>query len=390
MYRTFLRIKNDKHGFTISELLVTVVIMALCAALLCQLMGSIWKKYRMVENLYIVQTEVQAIMNAFQADASTGSLSTATNVDLFYEDLEALEENKTFVSCPQLGTFTENTTDGSLYFPTRDSASADFDEANWIYTYLFVYNDYFYVLNGKQDTAYRFKYTDEAMVNIKYEVSVDAFYKDDTNHESSTRSDGSDHLYLPGGVTITVESGPDYDFHYELHTSFSLKNTLTSNDEVNMNNRDSYGLTNAYVAGYTNGKLANFPNITNANGEKYVAQSGVTYGHLQDEATVIKYISVYNFNDGNFTGNDGGMGVGAGCGISILMVGNNVGEGVKTTLRGFRDNVLKGNAFGEMIIDKYYNNWSPAIIDITSKSPVAKKVLTDIIVDTAYLIEMAK
>lgn len=389
MFSFFAKAKKDKRGFTITELVITLAIMSLIAALLTQLMGSIWRKYRMVENLYIIQSEVQAIMRAFQADASTGSLATATNVDLFYEDLAALKTNKSFASCPQLGTFTENT-DGSLYFPKRDTDNSSFDEANWIYTYLFVYNDYFYVLNGKQDTARRFKFTDEAKVNIKYEVSVDAFYKDSENHESATRSDGSDHVYLPGGVTITVESAPEYDFHYELHSSFSLKNTLDGNDEVNMNNRDAYGLTSANVAGYTKGNLANFPNVTNARGDNYVGETGVTYSHLSDPATVIKYISIYNFNDGNFSGSDGGMGIGTGCGISILMAGNNIGEGVKTTLRGFRDDVLKGNKLGEMIIDQYYNNWSPAIIEITNESPVAKKVLTDIIVDTAYLIEMAK
>lgn len=385
MYKAFRKIKNDKHGFTISELIVTVAVMSLCAALLCQLMGSVWKKYRMVEQLFIIQTEVQAIVRAFQADASTGSLATATNVDLYYEDLDALKQTKTFVSCPQLGTFTENA-DGSLYFPERDKNT---DEANAqkIYTYLFVYNDYFYVLNGNRSTAYRYRYTDEAKVKINYEVSVDAFHKDDNNQESSTRSDGSGHVYLPGGVTVTVESAPDYDFHYELHTSFSLKNTLDGGDEINMNNSRVTALSNAYVAGYTNGKLSNYPNVTKSNEEGYVGESGVTYSYLDKEATVIKYISLYDFNYGAPANQNGSMSVGSGCGISILMMGNNIGEGVKTTLRGFRDNVLKGNAVGEMIIDQYYNNWSPAIIEISNKSPLAKKMLTNAIIGTAYLIE---
>ena len=385
MYKAFRKIKNDKYGFTISELIVTLAVMSLCAALLCQLMGSVWKKYRMVEQLFIIQTEVQAIVRAFQADASTGSLATATNVDLFYEDLEALKQTKTFVSCPQLGTFTENA-DGSLYFPERDSNT---DEANAqkIYTYLFVYNDYFYVLNGNRSTAYRFKYTDEAKVKINYEVSVDAFYKDANNKESPTRSDGSDHVYLPGGVTVTVESAPEYDFHYELHTSFSLKNTLDGGDEINMNNPRVYALSNAHVAGYTKGELSNYPNVSKANEEGYVGEAGVTYNDLQKEATVIKYISLYDFNYGAPINQDGSMSIGSGCGISFLMMGNNIGEGVKSTLRGFRDNVLKGNAVGDFIIDQYYNNWSPAIIEISNKSPLAKKMLTNAIIGTAYLIE---
>lgn len=389
MFRAIDKIKSDKRGFTVVELMVTVVIMALVAGLICQLMGSIWKKYRMVENLYIIQSEVQAVVRAFQADASTGSLATATNVDMFYEDLDALEANKSFASCKELGTFQENA-DGSLYFPKR-AETTDEALANKTYTYLFVYKNYFYVLNGGSDTAYRFKFTDEAKINIKYEVAVDAFQKID-NVEGPTRSDGSGHTYLPSGITVTVESAPEYDFHYELHTSFSLKNTMDSGkNQLNMNNSSVYALTSEHVAGYTNGVLPNFPNVTNSNNldNPYVAELGKSYSHLQDAATVIKYISLYNFNYGSPTGNDGGMTVGTNCGVSFLMAGSQIGEGVKNTLRSFRDNVLRGNALGEIIIDKYYNSWSPAIIEITSKNDTVRKVLTEAVVGTAYLIEMA-
>ena len=390
MYKIFGKMRSDKRGFTIVELMVVLALMGLVAVLIGQLFSSIWKKYRMVEQLYIIQSEVQAVMGAFQADASTGSLATATNVDMFYEDQEALNTDKTFISCPELGTFEEKD-DDSLYFPERAKTTSE-AMANKIYTYLFVYNDYFYVLNGGTDTAYRFKFTDEAKINIKYEVSVDAFKKNDNNEEGDTRSDGSGHKYLPGGITITVESAPGYDFHYELHTSFSLKNTLDDGDELNMNNDRLYALTNEYIAGYTNGELPNYPNVTDITGGKgvYVGESDKTYSYLQNPATVIKYISLYDFNYGAPTGGNGGMNVGAGCGISFLMAGNSVGEGVKNTLRSFRDDVLKGNALGDMIIDRYYNSWSPAIIEMSSESPVLKKLLTYAVEGTAYLIEMVK
>ena len=390
MYKIFGKMRSDKHGFTIVELMVVLALMGLVAALIGQLFSSIWKKYRMVEQLYIIQSEVQAIMSAFQADAGSGSLATATNVDLFYEDQEALKTDKTFTSCAELGTFQEND-DGSLFFPKRAENTSEAMD-NKVYTYLFVYNDYFYVLNGGTDTAYRFKFTDEAKISIKYEVSVDAFKKNDNNEEGDTRSDGSGHKYLPGGITVTVESAPEYDFHYELHTSFSLKNTLDDKDELNMNNGRIYGLTNEYVAGYTNGELPNFPNVTDTTGGKgiYVGESGKTYPYLQEAATVIKYISLYDFNYSAPTGGNGSMNVGAGCGISFLMVGSSVGEGVKNTLRSFRDNVLRDNALGEIIIDKYYNLWSPVIIEMANESPALKKVLIYAVESIAYLMEMVK
>lgn len=390
MFKALHRIKDDNKGFTITELLVTVAIMALVAGLLCQLMGSIWIKYRMVENLYIIQTEVQAIARAFQTDSQRGSLATATNVDLFYEDPAAVETNKNFQSCSGLGTFTEDEA-GNLTFNNKTDNT---------YNYLFVYKNYFYVLDYDSNIAHRFKYTDEAKINIKYEVSVDAFAKDVNNKEGSASYYGNGHRYLADGITITIESAPEYQFHYALNTSFSLKNAITGGNEVNMNNSADYALTNEHVAGYTHGILpasynngtpeGQYPNISDQNGKNYVAESGKTYLDLNKPANLIRYISVEKFNQSTPTGEDGGMSIGTGCGISILMMDNKLGEGVKTTLRGFRDNVLKGNAVGEMIIDKYYNSWSPVIIEISSKSPAAKKVLTDVIIGTAYVIEMAK
>lgn len=383
MFKIFGKMKSDKRGFTLVELMIVLALMGLVGMLIGQLMGSIWKKYRLVEERYIVQSEVQAIMGAFQADASTGSLATATNVDLFYADPELVKTNKSFAACPELGTFREND-DGSLFFPSRAE-----DTTEKIYTYLFVYNDYFYVLNGGTDTAYRFKFSDEAKVNINYEVSVDAFEKDENNVEKETSTEP--HNYLPRGVTITVKNAPDAGFNYVLHTSFSLKNTEDTNSELNMNNKTTYALTNSYVAGYTKGELPNFPNVTDTTGGKgvYVGESGSTYPYLQEAASIIKYISLYNYNFGSPTGSSGEMNVGTDCSISFLMAGNRIGEGVKSTLRSFRDGVLRDNSLGEMIIEKYYS-WSPAIIEKTNESPALKKALTYAVEGTAYLIEMAK
>ena len=193
MFKVIGKMKSDKRGFTLVELLVVLALMGLAAGLIGQLIGSIWSRYRMVEQLYIIQTEVQAIMSAFQADASTGSLATATNVDLLYSNPEETNTNKSFTACPELGTFTENPDDGSLTFSGRA------DGADKTYTYLFVYNGYFYVLNGGQETARRFKFTDEAKVDINYEVSIDAFEKDTNNVEKETSTEP--HKYLPSGVT---------------------------------------------------------------------------------------------------------------------------------------------------------------------------------------------
>ena len=390
-FKTMGKLKSDKRGFTITELLVTCAIMALVAGILVLLMGSIWKKYRMVENLYIVQTEVKAIMNAYSADASQGSLATATNVDLLYEDPDYLTNNKSFASCPELGNFTEDENTHSLYFATRDSTNASFDSSCYQYTYLFVYDGHMYVLNGKQHTAYRFCYTDEIFVDIKYTVSVDAFGKDDTGHESTHRVDDptvSEHKYLVDGVTVTVASAPIYDFYYDLHTSFALKNAMgVGNNYVNLNNAMGEYFSSPACAGYSYGTSIKTNDMLEHTPDDF-KQDDVTYSHLSDEANVIKYVSMKDFNTGDIGGASGSTTSNMGtCTFSFLMVNSNVGEGVLNTLRSFRDNTLRGTAIGDRIIDVYYGV-SPEVISFLSRHELFRNIAAEAVKGTAYVMEL--
>ena len=390
-FKTIGKMRSDKRGFTLAELMVTLVIMGLVGTLLGLLFASIWKKYRMVENLYIVQKEVQAIMNAYSADASQGSLATATNVDLMYEDSDYLIDNKAFQSCPELGTFTEDENNHSLYFATRDSSNAAFNADCFQYTYLFVYDGHMYVLNGKQSTAYRFCFTDEIQVDIKYSVSVDAFGKDADGKESTHRLDNTevtDHKYLVDGVTVTVASAPIYDFYYDLDTSFALKNAMnTQNNYVNLNNIDGTHFTNQYCAGYIYGTNLKTNELSEKKPDSF-KKDGVTYSHLTDEANVIKYISIKNFNSGDISGASGSTGTNFNCAFSFLMVDSPIRDGVLNTLRDFRDNTLRGTAIGDRIIEKYYD-WSPAVISVLSEHEALRSVAATVVKDTAYVIEMA-
>ena len=424
LFKAIGKKKSDRRGFTLPELLVVLAIMGLVGALLVQLFGSIWRKYRMVENLYIVQKEVQAIMNAYSADASQGSLATATNVDLLYEDPTYLNENNNFKCCPELGTFTPSDDDASLYFPTRDTSNSLFNEDCYKYTYLFVYKDHMYVLDGKKTTAYRFCFDDEIQVSIKYLVSVDAFAKDDTGREgiSRNKTDRENHKFLNDGVTIKVESGPGYDFHYYLNTSFALKNAQDKNF-VNYNNATSADyLSSKYCAGFccyqcetatceryktqvfdyhldssnnaicpkcgnvlTNvaSSIEGYPSAENF--DQSLATSA--YADVSKEANVIKYISLKNFSSGDITANTGSMNTSFNCAFSFLMADSNLGAGVLNTLRNFRDNTLRGTVVGDFIIDKYYE-WSPTAISVLNSNKLLKDFSAEVVKDTAIVMEM--
>ena len=412
-FKLFHSKKLNNKGFTIAELLVTIAIMVIVAGMITLIASNIWKRYRLVENRYIVQTEVKAIADAFSNDASTGAMSTATKVDLFYEDPDSLVSDSQFASCPELGTFTVHeeawsTTDTngneityaghSLEFPNRNPSSSTFDEDSFQYTYLFVYDGFFYVLNGKQYVAYRFPILqpedktvrDEVNVDIQYEVAIDAFMQtQDANGqwvEGSVynKNNAKGHSYLRDGVTITITSGEQYDFTYSLMCSFAFKN-FNDTMSINYNSVDgSDYITSVYSAGYSSGtSLVDYPS------SDAISKLSSTPAHLNDPANVIRFISLKQFNSGEITGNTGSINTGFNCATSFLMVGSDIGEGVKGTLRDFRDNTLRGNAAGEFIIDKYYA-WSPQIIEYTSQHQGAKKALTAVVTDIAYAIEMGK
>lgn len=103
MFKLINKTKHDRRGFTLAELIVTIAVMALVMGLVAQLFGTIYKRYDMVEKQFKLQAQVEYIVAQFQEDATKTSLSTATKVDIFYEDPATVEANKILASCPELG-----------------------------------------------------------------------------------------------------------------------------------------------------------------------------------------------------------------------------------------------------------------------------------------------
>lgn len=393
MFKLLNKTKHDKRGFTIVELLVAMTITLLVLSLTGQLWATIYKRYDMVEKQFKLQAQVEYISAQFQNDGTKTSLSTATKVDLFYEDPATVEANKTLASCPELGTFTENE-DGTLTFQNNTSQ----------YSYYFTYNGYFYSLapnHGTNEdgsanftpnkTAYKFYYQfDKPLkVNVKFSVGVDAFQWDTTENketENPTNADGSAavHKYLDNGITVTVSSDREYlPAKYDLNTSFSFDNMTTNGQYINCNSESGYYLTSEYSAGWDQG--------TNAEGyPTNRLESGKTYPNVSKSANIVRFISYNDMLAGALGTGNGQTETAFTCGTRWLMAGTDMERPVVNTLREFRDNTLKGTYLGDIIIDKYYNEWSPAIIELGSKSETVKKIGRAVVTDTAILIAMIK
>ena len=392
MFKLINKTKHDRRGFTLAELIVAIAIMALVMGLVAQLFGTIYKRYDMVEKQFKLQAQVEYIVAQFQEDATKTSLSTATKVDIFYEEPATVEANHILASCPELGAFTENA-DGSLSFQNVTNQ----------YSYYFTYKDYIYSLTPKHilnddgtvrvesnNVARKF-YTeienDPLKLNINFSVGVDAFQWDTTeNKEMENPTDASGnalkHKYLENAITVSVASNREYlPAKYSLNTSISFDNMRTNGQLVNCNNSMGYYFTNEYSAGWDSGMDAEgYPSDRQ--------ESGKAYPNSKRSGNVIRFISYNDSLGGVFDADTGDTETAFTCGTRWLMAGTDMESGVVKTLRDFRDNTLKGTYLGDIIIDKYYNEWSPAIIKIGSKNETLKNIGRAIVTDTAIFIAM--
>ncbi len=393
MFKLINKTKHDKRGFTLAELIVAIAVMALVMGLVAQLFGTIYKRYDMVEKQFKLQAQVEYVVAQFQENATKTSLSTATKVDIFYEDPATVEANQILASCPELGTFTENA-DGTITFqkPTNQ------------YTYYFTYKGYFYglapihlidednkVTIKSNNIAYKFYYQfdNPLKLDVKFSVGVDAFQWDTTeNKEMENPTDASGnalkHKYLDSGISVAVKSNREYlPAKYDLNSSFSFDNMKTNGQLVNCNNESGYYFTSEYTAGWDSG--------TDTEGYPSNRQeSGKTYPNSKRSGNVIRFISYNDSIGGALDADTGDTETAFTCGTRWLMAGTDMESGVVKTLRDFRDNTLKGTYLGDIIIDKYYNEWSPAIIKIGSRNETLKNIGRTVVTDMAIFIAMTK
>lgn len=393
MFKLINKTKHDRRGFTLAELIVAIAVMALVMGLVAQLFGTIYKRYDMVEKQFKLQAQVEYVVAQFQENATKTSLSTATKVDIFYEDPATVEANQILASCPELGTFTENA-DGTITFqkPTNQ------------YTYYFTYKGYFYglapihlidednkVTIKSNNIAYKFYYQfdNPLKLDVKFSVGVDAFQWDTTeNKEMENPTDASGnalkHKYLDSGISVAVKSNREYlPAKYDLNSSFSFDNMKTNGQLVNCNNESGYYFTSEYTAGWDSG--------TDTEGYPSNRQeSGKTYPNSKRSGNVIRFISYNDSIGGALDADTGDTETAFTCGTRWLMAGTDMESGVVKTLRDFRDNTLKGTYLGDIIIDKYYNEWSPAIIKIGSKNETLKNIGRTVVTDMAIFIAMTK
>lgn len=365
MQNTTAQKKQRQKGFTLVEMLVTVAIMSIVLVMTVQLSDAFFRRYRMTEARWKSQNAAQRVMQYFEMRSE--ALNNSAGISLFYTDTDRH---------PQ-----PSTQDPNLPGVVMQGVP---DTGNKTYAYIYCQKDparpdlgtLIYVLErgeGKRPVSLtKYLLDDDIPLDISFNVSTApvAVHREGSPDAPSYEYSGGEDAYLRTTVDVIISTPQSIGGNYQLKTSFTMNN-MTKNQSINYEGGDITPVSDNLkdemgIAGWNNPEL-------NKKGLCPVAKSKHPYA--QNPANILRYVSTESFLQSQNT-NGADIDVqGAGLCFSVLsMQGSAVELQVKGALRDFRDNVLSKTELGNCIIDKYYNEWSPALVSAAAEHPALLKV----------------
>lgn len=353
------KLKNklkSKQGITLVELLVTIALMAMVTGLTIQLAHSFLQSYSIVQARWRTQNAAQQVMQFFRLQNE--SLSNSASISLFYTETEQpvadYEDPTDMQGVPSTGN------DTYAYIYSQPASDPEL-------------GDVIYVLErGEGKTPVNlteYLIDEEVPLDIKFSVSVvpQEVYRGEatTDAEGNTTVPysygGGEDAYLPTTVDVTISTPESIGGNYTLTTSFTMNNMM-QNQRVNYEGGTPcrVAASGIGIAGWDDPDL-----------ECPVSTS--LYPYATQSANILRYVSAQSFLESQNT-NGADLNVeGAGlCFSNLVMADSPIGWQVKGALRDFRDNVLAKTDLGNQIIDKYYNEWSPALVAAAEENPAVK------------------
>lgn len=311
MFKAIGKLRSDKRGITLTELLVVIALLAVVFPLLFQAFTSIVKNFRIAEDRFIIQSEVKYVMDLFELSSNKESISSAYHMDLFYDEtfdaltpnsdgfnegtLQLMEQDANgnwkykrdvipaAPSIANLGNITLEIDDSDTNGNEKLTA-IKFANPDPKYTYLFGVGGYLYVLNAGSTEAKRAKNADagydqlQTPITLSFEVSTSVNKLEEEGGKYKEKAADEDQYYT-NGIHVVVSGDfnriTDKDnnpikyhdlsnkFKYSLDASFALRNFTKDDASLNEKDDGTYDITNEYVAGYSN-KSVNKVSSTNA------------------------------------------------------------------------------------------------------------------------------
>lgn len=353
------KLKNklkSKQGITLVELLVTIALMAMVTGLTIQLAHSFLQSYNIVQARWRTQNAAQQVMQFFRLQNE--SLSNSASISLFYTETEQpvadYEDPTDMQGVPSTGN------DTYAYIYSQPASDPEL-------------GDVIYVLErGEGKTPVNlteYLLDEEVPLDIKFSVSVvpqEVFRGEATTDAEGNTTvpysyGGGEDAYLPTTVDVTISTPESIGGNYTLTTSFTMNNMM-QNQRVNYEGGTPcrVAASGIGIAGWDDPDL-----------ECPVSTS--LYPYATKSANILRYVSAQSFLESQNT-NGADLNVqGAGlCFSNLVMADSPIGWQVKGALRDFRDNVLAKTELGNQIIDKYYNEWSPALVAAAEENPAVK------------------
>ncbi len=357
-------LKKKQGGFTLVELMVTILILGLVLLMTVQLSNAFFRRYRMIEARWKAQNAALHVMQYFELRSE--ALNNSATISLFRTEKpqppvkQANHDPKLPLAVMQGVPNEGNDTYAYIYAQSPDPTNPDAGSL-------------IYVLErgaGKKPVSLtRYLLDEDVPLDISFHVATApvGVKKEGTEENPSyVYGDGED-AYLRATVDVLISTPPSIGGNYELKTSFTMNN-MAKNQKVNYENNGDITQTagDIGVAGWTNEKL---------NNEGLCPVDTAHYASAQMPANVLRYVSTKSFLESQ---NVEGAGIdiqGAGlCFGKLSMRGSRYEAQAVGALHDFRDNVLAKTELGNQIIDAYYNTWSPALVNMAAEHPALLKV----------------
>lgn len=382
------------------ELIIAVTLVGFIIPLAGQLLYDFTQVFNMASRRWEIQSAVHLACNKFEKNRD--SIVNAHRADLLYD--KALEQGVVYDRETKTITWKQ----ASAVMPTEGLR-----DTNNVYTYIFSVpaydsktNDYLgkflFIRDFDAERSTLFLENEgmgDVPVNISFRVatSPDALKKNNETNEYELKEDQTNR-YLTSTVEIDFTSGVEDVTNYEVITQFTLYNF--SGRSMTMEGSypvlEQAWLNTVYPAGWSAddevvGRPGGaIPYITSRNPTKYSATPFDCSEYIKGDANMMRFISERAVDSkGDITELTASVDM-ASCLTQLLFI-DGTREGARTVgaLRDFRDNVLKGTAVGDFIIDEYYNSWSPALVEVCKENPTAGKVIKAVLKPVSKVLGMA-
>lgn len=383
---------KNKKGITLVEMMIAISIVGAVISIAGQLLVNFTNVYNMASRRWEIQSAVHLACNKFEKNRD--SIVNAHKADLLYDtainagvvyntETHTITWNQQSAVMPQEGIKDDNNVYTYVF-----SAPATDQNGNKLGSFLFIRE-----FDAENSELFL---NNEGMGEVPVDVSFRVATSPDLL-DSNTKlpKEEQQYRYLTSTVEIDFKPGIENVTNYEVITQFTLYNF--SGRSMTMEGSypvlEQTWINNAYPAGWSAGEdVIGKPDslvkyLTSRNPNKYAQTPVDCSEYLSKDANMMRFISERAVDKkGDITELTAGMEM-ASCLTKFLFI-DGTKDGARTVgaLRDFRDNVLKGTAVGDFIIDKYYNSWSPALVEVCRENPTAGKVIKAVLEPVAKVL----